>query len=407
MLNYGDLDWKLIGAVLALSLIGVLLIMSAQYHADSAYHQTFYVRQLIWLAIALLAFAIVIHLPLRLFDLGAYLMFGVALALLVTVLVVGSSKLGVARRFLAFGPINLAPSDVAKIALVLTLSRFFAYTKLSITSKRRLALSVLLTLIPVGLILQQPDLGTSLVFFVILFVLWFWSGLSPGYMFLVLSPLVSLVAASHWISWVAYLVVLLIIIAAVRPGFRMGITTVVANLAFGIITPFMWNHWLEEYQRLRFLTFLDPGQDPRGAGYQIIQSKIAIGSGGISGKGWLGGSQTRLDFLPERHTDFIFSVLGEEFGLWGSMIVLLLFGYVFYRTIRIAVRCRSRFASNVAMGAAGILMFQFLINIGMTLGFMPVTGLALPFLSYGGTALVLAWVLIGLVVSTDYRWQEY
>jgi rod shape determining protein RodA len=397
MLNYGDLDWKLIGAVLLLSLIGILLIMSAQYYADSEYRQTFYARQLLWLLFALIAFAVVIHLPLRLFDVGAYLLYGVSLGLLILVLVFGSSRLGDANRFFTFGPISLAPSDIAKIAFVLVISRFFAYSKLAVTSKRRLAISGLMCVVPVALILKQPDLGTALVFFVVLFALWFWSGLSP---------LVSLVAASHWLSWAIYFAVLLIIIGLVRPGAVMGIFTVVLNLGFGIITPFMWGR-MADYQKLRILTFLDPGRDPRGAGYQIIQSKISIGSGGILGKGFLGGSQTRLEFLPERHTDFVFSVLGEEFGLWGSMIVLFLFLYIFYRAIRIAVRCRSRFASNIVIGAMAILLFQFVINIGMTLGFMPVTGLALPLLSYGGTALVLAWTLIGLIVSADYRWQEY
>ena len=406
MLKYADLDWKLIGAVFALSLIGVILIMSAQYHADSVYQKEFYFRQLIWRVFALIAFMAVIHLPIRLFDVGAYLLYAVSLILLVAVLAFGSSKLGGATRFFSFGPINLAPSDIAKIAVVLALSRFLAYTKLPVTSKRRLALTAMMTLIPAALILRQPDLGTALVFFVILFVLWFWSGLSVGYLFLILSPLASLVAASHWLSWSIYFVVLLLIIWLVRPGALMGIATVATNLAFGSVTPLLWNG-MADYQKLRILVFLDPGRDPRGAGYQIIQSKIAIGSGGILGKGFLGGSQTRLDFLPERHTDFIFSVLGEEFGLLGSMIVLFLFGFIFYRAVRIAVRCRSRFASNIVMGATSILMFQFLVNIGMTLGFMPVTGLALPFLSYGGTALVLAWSLVGLIVAADYRWQEY
>jgi len=406
MLNYRDLDWKLIGAVLLLSLIGVLLIMSAQYYADSSYRQTFYLRQLLWLFVALVTFAVIIHLPLRLFDVGAYLLYGISLVLLVMVLFFGSSRLGDANRFFTFGPISLAPSDIAKIAFVLAISRFFAYTKLPVTSKRRLAISALMCVVPVGLILKQPDLGTALVFFVVLFALWFWSGLSPGYLFLILSPMVSLVAASHWLSWAIYFAVLLIIIGLVRPGAVMGIFTVVLNLAFGIITPFMWGR-MADYQKLRIMTFLDPGRDPRGAGYQIIQSKISIGSGGLLGKGFLGGSQTRLEFLPERHTDFVFSVLGEEFGLWGSMIVMLLFMYIFYRAIRIAVRSRSHFASNIVIGAMSILLFQFVINVGMTLGFMPVTGLALPLLSYGGTALVLAWTLIGFIVSADYRWQEY
>ncbi|MDH3889848.1 MAG: rod shape-determining protein RodA [candidate division Zixibacteria bacterium] len=405
MLNYRDLDWRVIGAALLLSLIGVLLIMSAQHHAESVYRQNFYLRQLLWLVLALVGFMVVVHLPLRLFDVSAYLFYGITLGLLVLVLVIGSSRMG-ATRWFSFGPINLAPSDVAKLAVVLALSRFFAYTKLPPESKRRLALSAILTLLPVMLILKQPDLGTSLVFWIILFVLWFWSGLSPVYLVLILSPLASLVAASHWLAWALYFVVLLVFLFLTRPGLLFSVMAVVANLAFGIITPFIWNR-MADYQKLRILTFLDPGRDPRGAGYQIIQSKIAIGSGGIWGKGLLSGSQTRLDFLPERHTDFVFSVLGEEFGLWGALIVIILFGIIFYRAVRIAARCRSRFAAGVTMGAAAVLLFQFFVNVGMTLGFMPVTGLALPFLSYGGTSLMLTWTLIGLIVSADYRWQEY
>lgn len=405
-LRYNQLDWKLIGAVLALSLIGIMVIMSAQHYAGSSYERDYYMRQMLWLFLALGAFTIVIHLPLRLFDVSAYLLYGAALVLLVAVLIFGHSKLSDARRFFAFGPINLAPSDIAKIALLLTLSRFFAYTRLPASSKRRFALSAMLTLVPAALILKQPDLGTSLVFFVMLFALWFWSGLSVGFMLLIVSPVVSLIAASHWVAWAVYIVALLLILVLLRPGLLISIAAVVVNLVFGAITPLLWNR-LADYQKLRFLTFLDPGRDPRGAGYQIIQSKIAIGSGGLFGKGFLGGSQSRLDFLPERHTDFIFSVLAEEFGMIGALIVILLFCYIFYRAIKVAARCRSRFASNVVMGAIGIIMFQFFVNIGMTLSLMPVTGLALPFVSYGGTALVLCWTLIGLIVSAEYHWQEY
>jgi len=404
-LDYRMLDWKLIGATLALSLIGVLLIMSAQHYAESSYQQNYYLRQLIWLAFALVVFLAVVHIPLRLFDASAYVMLGVTILLLILVLLVGYSRMG-ATRWFSFGPLNLAPSDIAKLTVLLALSRFFAYTKLPPASKRRLAISAFLVIIPVALILKQPDLGTSLVFWVILFSLWFWSGLSPIYLLLILSPIASLIAASHTLAWVAYLVVLLVFLFLARPGMAFGIITMVANLAFGTVFPFMWNK-LAPYQQDRILAFIDPATDPRGTGYQIIQSKIAIGSGGPWGKGLLDGSQARLDFLPERHTDFIFSVLGEEFGIWGTALVLALFGYVLYRAIRIATKCRSRFASNLAAGAAAVLFFQFFVNIGMTLGFMPVTGLALPFVSYGGTSLVLSWALLGLIVSADYRWQEY
>lgn len=405
MLEYRQLDWKLIGAVLALSLIGIVLIMAAQHHADSEYARTFYQRQLLWLAIALTVATVVVHLPYRLFDAGAYLFYLLAVGLLVAVLMFGVTRMG-ATRWFSFGPINVAPADVAKLALIFTLARFFAYTKLPPASKRRLALSLMLTTVPMMLILKQPDLGTSLTLPVVLFALWFWSGLSPLYLLLIISPIISLVAASHWLAWSVYFGVLLTVLILSKPGLGFGFVTVVANLAFGMVTPFVWNR-LEDYQKMRIISFLDPSQDPRGAGYQIIQSKIAIGSGGIWGKGFLAGSQTKLDFLPERHTDFVFSVLGEEFGLWGSLIVLALFAYVFYRGIRIAAKARSRFLSYVAFGAVAIIFFQFLVNIGMTLGLMPVTGVPLPFLSYGGTSLVLTWVLVALLVKADYHWQEY
>ena len=404
-IKYSSLDWKLILVALVLSLIGILLIMSAQHNADTEYQRNYYERQSLWLLIAIFIFAIIIHIPPKMFDLLAYLIYGFSIFLLILVLFIGTSKMG-ALRWFSFGPINFAPSDLAKIAVLFALSRFLAYTKFPVASKRRMAITLLMTLVPILLILKQPDLGTSLVFFVILFVLWFWSGLSPVYLLLIVSPIFSLVAATHWLAWSIYFFVLLLFLFTARPGIIFGIVTVLTNLLSGIMTPIMWAR-LADYQKLRIITFLDPGRDPRGAGYQIIQSKIAIGSGGVFGKGLLNGSQTRLDFLPEPHTDFIFSVLGEEFGLVGALVVLLLFGYLFYKTIKIAVRCRSKFASLVVMGAGCIILFQFLINIGMTLGIMPVTGLPLPFISYGGTSLVLFWSLIGLIVSAEAHWQEY
>ncbi len=404
-LDYRVLDWKLILSVLALSLIGILTILSAQYYADTAFQRTYYLRQLLWLGVAILGFIAVIHVPQRMFDTSSYWIYGVSVILLVAVLAVGSSRMGASRWF-DLGPLSFSPSDLAKVGLLLTLSRFFASTKLPPASKRRLALSAVLAFTPMILILKQPDMGTSLVFGVMLFALWFWSGLSPWYMLLILSPLASLIAAFYWLSWALYFVVLLIFLALLRPGLLFSILIVFLNLAFGMITPMIWDR-LKDYQKMRILVFLDPGHDPRGAGYQIIQSKIAIGSAGILGKGYLNGSQTKLDFLPERHTDFVFSVFSEEFGMWGALILLVLFTYIFYRCIRIALRCRSRFASGVVFGATALLFFQYFVNVGMTLGLMPVTGLPLPFISYGGTALLTSWVLIGMIVSFDYHAHEY
>ena len=354
---------------------------------------------------ALIVFSVLIHLPLKMFDFTAYLFYAVALLLLVMVFFVGHSRSGAARWF-ALGSFHLTPSEIAKLALLVALSRFLAFTKLRPESIRRLFISAAMTVIPVMLILKQPDLGTSLVFVGLLFSLWFWSGLPVLYLLFIISPIVSLLAAFHWITWVIYLVLLIAVLLKTRPSVLFSAGVVVTNLAFGMITPFFWNR-LADYQKLRILTFLDPGRDPRGAGYQIIQSKIAIGSGGILGKGFLGGSQSQLRFLPERHTDFVFSVLGEEFGIVGTLIVVFLFGYIFYRGIMIASKCRSKFASYLCWGAMTILFFQFFVNIGMTIGLSPVTGLPLPFLSYGGTSLLLSWTLIGFMVLADYYWTEY
>ncbi len=404
-LDYRHLDWRLIMAALVLSLISIILIYSAQYDSLRGESNQFYLKQGIWLLAALFGFAVVIHLPLRIYDFLAYLFYVGALVMLALVLVIGHSKYGAARWF-AFGPFHITPSEVAKLALLIALARFLAYTKLATESLRLLFFSVVLTVIPVMLIIRQPDLGTSMVFVALLFSLWFWSGISPLYLLLIVSPLISLLAAFHWITWIVYLAILIGSLLLIKPRAIFGIATIVANLAFGIITPFFWNR-LADYQKLRIITFLDPGRDPRGAGYQIIQSKIAIGSGGILGKGYLSGSQSQLHFLPERHTDFIFSVLGEEFGLWGTLIVVAIFGFIFYRGIMIASRCRSRFASYLAWGALTILVFQFFVNVGMTFGLTPVTGLPLPFLSYGGTSLVLSWTLVGFLVLADYYWTEY
>jgi len=405
MLEYRHINWRLAAAALGLSIIGIFLIYSSQYNAQTGSSMDYYYRQIIWLILAMAAFAFIIHIPLRMIDFFSYLFYIGAFILLLLVLMIGNSKYGAARWF-SFGPINLTPSDVAKLALLAALSRFLAYSKLPPESFGRLIISALLTIVPVILILKQPDLGTSMVFMALLLSLWFWSGLSTLYLLLIISPILSLLAAFHWITWIIYLIVLISVILIIRPKVFIGFYALLSNLAFGIITPYVWNS-LADYQKLRILTFLDPGRDPRRAGYQIIQSKIAVGSGGIFGKGYLEGSQSQLKFLPERHTDFIFSVLGEEFGFLGTLIVISIFAYIIYRGVVIALRCRSKFASNLAWGAITILFFQFFVNVGMTFGLTPVTGLPLPFLSYGGTSMILSWSLIGFLILADYNWMEY
>lgn len=402
---FQGIDWKLVVAAALLSIFGIILIFSAQYYTDNPGSQQHYLKQMIWLGGAIIAFIGTITLPPRFYDFVSYLFYALIIVLLLAVLLIGSRQGGAASWF-KMGPINMQPSEFAKIAVLMALARFFAYTKKPEGSFWWVVIPALIVAVPVGLILRQPDLGTSLVFFILLFSFWFFGGLSPLKLVLIISPLISMVAASHWIAWVIYFIFLLLLLYIERPGRLFTLFATLANLLFGMMTPIVWNR-LAEYQKMRILIFLDPGRDPQGAGYQILQAIISIGSGGLLGKGFLQGSQTRLEYLPVRHTDFIFSVLGEELGFVGCAIVVALFGVVIYRGLKIAARCRSKYMALVSWGAVTVIFFQMVVNIGMTLGLMPVTGLPLPFLSYGGTSLVMFWVLIGLLVLAKRHWQEY
>lgn len=396
--------WLTVDA-LFLSLLGVVLIYSATHTAiDPGEHQLPW-KQLLWLPVAFFGFFAAFFLPLRLHEALAYVYYAAGAILLAAVLILGETRMG-ATRWFAFGTFNLQPSELAKITAVFGLARLFAHAREPVTGLRRLVVAVVMILLPVGLILRQPDLGTALVFCALGLAMLFWSGLPLWHLALLVSPLFSLLAAFHWITWALFFVLLLWVLYKTRPGFLFGTICLVANLLFGMVTPLVWNR-LHDYQKMRILIFLDPGRDPQGAGYQLIQAKVAIGSGGIFGKGFLHGSQTKLAFLPAQHTDFIFTVVGEEFGLLGVLIVLALLGFLVYRGLQAAIRCRNQFASYVALGLTSILAFQILVNVGMAAGLMPVTGLPLPFLSYGGTSLLTNWVIIGLLANIAVHWQDY
>jgi rod shape determining protein RodA len=400
-----EIDLTFIIVALILSIIGILLIYSAKHHSDNPAERAIYIKQIIWVLLGLFACALVFSIPLRFYEVFSYILYFLSLLTLVLILMIGSSKMG-ASRWISIGGFNIQPAEFAKIATIFPLARYLAYSKRSIYSFRWLASVVGMALLPALLILKQPDLGTSLVFLAILISMLFWSGVPLFYLFLIVSPVISLICAFHWLSWALFFLILVLLLFRLRPTAVFSVSFLLLNLAFGMVTPLVWNK-LHDYQKQRIIVFLDPGRDPQGAGYQIIQSKIAIGSGGLSGKGYLEGSQTKLAFLPHQHTDFVFSVLGEEFGLWGGIILLGLFTFLIIKGILIVQKTRNTFASNLAVGLSAIIGFQMLVNIGMTLGVMPVTGLPLPFVSYGGSSMLLSWVILGLLLSINSRWYEY
>jgi rod shape determining protein RodA len=396
-------DLSIFLPAVALSLIGIALIYSATYYSSNPADHGLYTRQFMWLIFAIILCLAVFYLPLRVHEILSIFYYFAAILLLISVI---ATSADVASRWFRFGAVNFQPSELAKLAVALALARYLAYRKLDYRRFSWAFVMLIIVLVPAGLVLIQPDLGSSLVFFALFFGILIWTGMPVNRILLIITPIISMIAAVHWFSWAIFFLLLLVLILLSRLTPVQGFFFFIINLGFGMVTPLLWNK-LHGYQKMRIIIFLDPGQDPRGAGYQIIQSKIAIGAGGVFGQGFLKGSQTKLNFLPEQHTDFIFSVLSEQFGLLGSLIVLGLFAWLFYKGFSVAYKARNPFNSYVACGLISILVFQVLLNVGMTVGLAPVTGLPLPFLSYGGSSLLFFWAMIGFLLSINRDWQEY
>jgi rod shape determining protein RodA len=403
---WADLDRGLVAVTLLLALIGIGFVFSATAPPAPEAKQMLYVRQLLWLGVAFAVGAILAAVPHRVYQgKTAWLLYGVGIVLLVLTLFVGHVGLG-AQRWLGWGPIKIQPSEPAKVATVLLLANLLASRKQDLTSLRTLAKPLAAAGVPFLLVLRQPDLGTAVAFVAVLLTMLFWAGLPPLYLFFLLTPFINVALSFFLPGWILFAAVLVLVLYRSRLGLAPLLLVVAVNLAVGIGTPQIWNH-LEPYQRQRITTFLDPGGDPYGAGYQIIQSKIAIGSGEMFGKGFLHGTQKGLAFLPEQHTDFIFSVVGEETGFFGAGLVAVLYLVLILKGIRIAHHARNRFASLVAIGMTSIFLYHVLVNIWMTVGLAPVTGLPLPLLSYGGSSLVVSFMQIGLIQNVAMRWREY
>ncbi len=402
-LRLPHLDWPLALAVAGLVGIGLLTVYSAT--SSPGAHQGLWMKQLLWCVLAFGAAWVVAAIHYRLYDSLAWPLYAVSLVLLVAVLLVGTAKMG-AKRWLEIGPFQFQPSEIAKIATTFVLARFFDHARLDLNKVRWWLPPLVIAIVPFLLVAKEPDLGTALSFPVMLVAMYFWAGMPVGRLLLGLSPVfnVALFFVTGTIGWFVGLFAVLLAFARPKLGLLVGILAI--NTAVAVALPNLWNH-LHDYQKRRIETFLNPDHDPYGAGYQIIQSKIAIGSGGVTGKGYLKGSQKALAFLPMRHTDFIYSVVGEEGGFLGAALVVLLYAVVIVRGYRLAAVARDGFAGLVAIGVVTALFFHVMVNMLMTVGWAPVTGVPLPFLSYGGTALVVNCVQIGLLQNVALRRREY
>jgi rod shape determining protein RodA len=351
-------DWTLLGILLLIASIGIFNLFSAAASMEMA-GTPLYLKQVFWLLIGLVVMVTIAFIEYRFYSDMAYIVYTVALVLLLMVMVYGIITSG-AQRWVRVGSLSFQPSEFVKISLILALAKFFqrpphpkGY------SLKQILFPFLLLLLPVALILKQPDLGTAIILLLVFF-----------------SVLIFVK-----IRWSSLLTI---------------------GLAGGVAVPLLWG-FLKEYQKKRIITFFNPDLDPLGAGYHLIQSKIAMGSGGILGKGFMNGTQCKLGFLPEQQTDFIFSVLGEEWGLIGSLFVIGIYFILILWGLRITVQAKDRFGAILAFGVVAMLFWHVFINIGMVLGMMPVVGIPLPLLSYGGSFILSTLIGIGLLLNVSMR----
>lgn len=351
---------------IAIVVIGLIALYSAAYE-NVRVPQSIFFDQLICVCFGFGIMYVLAKVSYRKFYDIAYLFYVFNIVLLILVLVKGHLALG-AQRWIALGPIKFQPSELTKLSVILMLGRYFTkrghrfffgfYNKIQILV-RDLFIPFFLTALPMYLIYKQPDLGTSLLFLGIFFAMLFVSGLRYQYII----------------------------------GFLLVCISIV---------PFGW-HFLKAYQKDRLLVFLNPNMDPLGAGYTIIQSKIAVGSGQVMGKGWLAGTQNQLNFLPERHTDFIFSVIGEEWGLIGGLVLIYCYFMLIQYSLKIAEQIKDQFGELVVTGIVSILALQVIINIGMVIGAFPIVGLTLPLISYGRSSLLIFFVMMGFLLNLSGR----
>ncbi|MBI5400188.1 rod shape-determining protein RodA [Candidatus Saganbacteria bacterium] len=396
-------DFWLWGALVGLLCFSLLAIFSSTFSAQLKIHGAalLYVkRQFGALLVGLLCLSGLAYLDYQHLKKAAPLLYLLMILMLAAVIFAGAAGMG-AQRWFQIGSLSFQPSELAKIILIIGLAAFFS-ERSKLENGLDTAALLMMVGIPFLLIFKQPDLGTALVFLVILIGMLAYSWASPKLLILIVTPLISIVLRPLFGVWLIYLLTMALILFLTRATIWDWLLILGLNIVVGVAVPFIWV-LLKPYQQQRLITFLNPGADPYGTGYHSLQSQIAIGSGGLWGKGFLHGTQTQLQFIPEQHSDFIFSAIGEEFGLIGAGFVLSLLMVMVWRAFVIAAEAENIFGSLLAAGIGAMTSFHTIANVGMTVGLLPVVGIPLPFISYGGTSLVLNMMALGILQSIYMR----
>jgi rod shape determining protein RodA len=397
------IDIRLLAITLLLMVIGLASVYSAVFDAKL---QAIYVKQLVWMAAGLAIMLAVWATPTRFLQLLSFPAYFFSLALLLAVLLIGKTVSGSTSWF-NLGAFRLQPAEFSKITTALALAQYLSRSDVSLQNFKQLAVTFGIVGAPVVLIMLQPDLGTAVIFLGMFFPVLYWAGASRFTLLTVVAPVITSVAAL--LGTTSFLVAILaigILLFFTREHNLVAAVVFSLTVLVGISVQFIYDG-LRPYQQKRIATFLNPNADPLGAGYNILQSKVAIGSGGPFGKGYLKGTQTQLNFIPEQWTDFIFCVPGEEFGFVGAVTVIGLSMALLGRGISIASQVKNRYGSILAIALTGIFATHMIINLGMEVGMMPVIGVPLPFLSYGGSFVLTSLCMVGILLNLYSHRKEY
>lgn len=389
-----NLDWMILIPALLLVTAGLMAIFSATHNAELIVK---FQKQVFWVALGFLSMVLVLMAPPRFFHYSAYIIYIVALLLLLLVLAFGRTVAGNAGWF-GIGGFGIQPSEFAKIATILALARYLSDSTTSMHSLLDVGKAIAIVGVPWLLIFLQPDFGTGLVYWAAFIAMLFWSGAEMLLLIVLLSPVFIAVLSiiDIWFFLIAALIVSSLYYVMKR-DLGIALIFLAVNLSIGFGVQYTYDH-LPEYQKARVAVFIDPTQAPLSAGWNVIQSKVAVGSGGLTGKGYLQGSQTQLRFVPEQWTDFIFCVPAEEFGFIGATFILLLYAVFSLRGLAIARKLEFRFSSLVVVGIVAMFAFHVFVSVGMTLGTMPVIGIPLPFMSYGGSFFITTMLATGIIL---------
>ena len=402
-LNIIETPWKIIFSASLLSSIGLVALSSISYQSPSIVQNPFF-KQLFFLIFAFAGFLIAFLTPKYLIHKYAYVIYSLGIVLVILPFF-GATHAGT-YRWLNIGlPFNFQPSEFAKIFTVIALARYLSDNTINIQYFKSILIPILIALFPSLVVLNQPDLGTALVMISVIFPMLYWSGARPFYLFLLVAPILSILTAFNVIAFSIWALIIAAVIFYSNTKIISGAGYFFGNVFFGLLSRPIWD-MLNPYQQNRVLTFIYPEKDPLGAAYQIIQSKTAIGSGGLFGKGWGEGTQTHLKFLPVQESDFILSVIGEELGFIAIVVILITFGYLISSIIRNSFLSKDKFSSLSLIGLGSILLAHVFVNTAMTVGLIPVKGLPLPFISAGGTFLVTSYLMIGLIMRFSINYSD-